>query len=315
MRDITNPVFHNEEKARAFLEKQRWPTGVICPFCNKQDAVNSLNGKSMGPGWYYCNACGQQKFTVRTGSVMERSHVPLAIWALAFRLIAASKKGMSSKQLQRMLGVTYKTAWFIAHRIREAMAPDAKSGPIGGDEKIVEADETYVGGRAANAKKGKGIPKKYPVVALVERHGSARTKALPAITGKNLREALVTNASRKSMLMTDDASLYYEIGKEFYAHQKVNHSKREYTDFCGFAHTNTVESFFAIFKRGIMGSFHSVSEQHLQRYADEFAFRWGTRSRLGIEDAERAALIVRGAVGKRLTYRRPDQAENPQAEG
>ena len=126
MRDITNPVFHDEEKARIFLEKERWPHGVVCPFCNKGDGVSVLNGKSIGAGWYYCNPCDQAKFTVRTGSIMERSHVPLAKWAMAFRLIAASKKGMSSKQLQRMLGVSYRTAWFIGHRIREAMSPDAK---------------------------------------------------------------------------------------------------------------------------------------------------------------------------------------------
>jgi hypothetical protein len=196
------------------------------------------------------------------------------------------------------------------HRIREAMPPGRGSGPIGGDEKIIEADETYVGGKARNAHRGKPVPKKHMVVALVERHGEARVRHLADISGKNVREALVTNASRKSMLMTDEHTYYINIGKEFYAHQAVNHSKGEYTDHCGFAHTNTVESFFAILKRGVIGSFHSVSEQHLQRYADEFAFRWNTRSKLGIEDAERAALILKGAKGKRLTYRPIDKAQD-----
>jgi transposase-like protein len=306
MLNITDPVFHDEEKARKFLEDERWPAGIVCPFCNKQEGVASLNGQSMGPGWYYCNSCDQKKFTLRTGSVMERSHVPLAKWAMAIRLMAASKKGVSSKQLQRMLGVSYKTAWFISHRLRTAMSPSAS--PVGGDEKIVEADETFVGGRSTNRRKGKGPVDKVPVVALVERRGEMRAKVVPDVTAKTLREVLATQASRESYLMTDDSAVYFQLGKDFYSHSVVKHGERQYSALGGFAHTNTVESFFGLLKRGITGSFHSVSEQHLQRYVDEFAFRWNTRSALGVEDVERASLIVKGAVGKRLTYRRPDEA-------
>lgn len=309
MRDISSPVFHDEDKAREFLETERWPNGPVCPFCGSLDDVRALNGKSMGKGWYYCNACDQKKFTVRTGSVMERSHVPLAKWALAFRLIAASKKGMSSKQLERMLGVTYKTAWFMSMRIREAMSQDG-SAPIGGDEKFVEADETFIGGKSRNVQKGKPLSKKKPVVALIERHGEARARAVPDVTGKTVRDVVVTQASRDSYLMTDDAAIYFGIGKEFYSHSVVHHAKREYARLGGSVHTNTAEAFFAILKRGITGSFHGVSEQHLQRYVDEFVFRWNTRSALGVEDAERASLMVKAGVGKRLTYRRPDQAKD-----
>lgn len=309
MRDISNPVFHDEEKARAFLEGERWPNGVICPFCNKREGVTALKGKSMGPGWYYCNLCDQKKFTVRTGSVMERSHVPLAKWALAFRLIAASKKGMSSKQLERMLGVTYKTAWFMSMRIREAMSQDGLT-PIGGDEKFVEADETFVGGKSHNIQKGKPLSKKKPVVALIERHGEARARAVPDVTGKSVRNVVVTQASRDSYLMTDDASIYVGIGKEFYSHSVVQHAKREYARLGGSVHTNTAEAFFAILKRGITGSFHSVSEQHLQRYVDEFVFRWNTRIALGFDDSQRASAMVKAGVGKRLTYRPSDSAKD-----
>jgi transposase-like protein len=311
MINLTNPVFHDEEKARRFLESERWPDGVSCPFCGGFDAVRKLdkNG-AMGPGWFYCNSCDQQKFTVRTGSIMERSHVPLAKWAMAFRLFAASKKGVSSKQLQRMLGVSYKTAWFIGHRIREACKDAAGAPPLGGEGKVLESDETFVGGKAKTAHKSKPIPPKRPVHALVERGGKVRASHVPDVTAKTLRATLAKHADRRSALHTDDALANLSIGKDFAEHRTVVHTDGQYVSEDGLAHTQTVESFFAIIKRGITGSFHSVSEQHLQRYVDEFAFRWNTRSSLGIEDAERASLIVKAAVGKRLTYRRPDPA-NP----
>lgn len=311
MLDLTNAVFHDEEKARQFLEGERWPNGIICPFCGGLDDVRPLAKKgAMGPGWYYCNACKQAKFTVRTGSIMERSHVSLAKWAMAFRLFAASKKGVSSKQLQRMLGVSYKTAWFIGHRIREACKPDERAGAIGGPGKIVESDETFVGGKAKNVHRGKPEPRKHAVHALVERGGELRAKHVADVTAKTLRHSLRSQASRKSELHTDDALAYYYIGKEFDRHRTVVHSAKEYVSKDGQAHVNTAEAFFAILKRGVTGSFHSVSEQHLQRYVDEFAFRWNTRSALGVEDTERASMMVKAAVGKRLTYRRPDQTQD-----
>lgn len=317
--DITNPIFHDEEKARAHLEEQRWPDGPVCPHCGSQEAgtverkviapKKPPKGKKYRPqraGLYYCGKCEEQ-FTVTVGTVMESSHLPLHKWVLAIQLMAASKKGMSSKQIQRMLGVTYKTAWFIMHRIREAMTPALKtSGPLGGKGKVVESDETFVGGKAKNAKKGKPTPKKQPVVTLIERGGEMRAKHVADVTAKTVRNVLVTQVSRKSHLMTDDSLLYYWMGREFAAHDSVNHSKDEYVR--GKAHVNTAESFFAILKRGIMGSFHSVSEAHLQRYVNEFAFRWNHRAALDIDDCARANAIIKGAEGKRLTYRRPDGA-------
>jgi hypothetical protein len=238
---------------------------------------------------------------------MERSHIPLTKWLVGFRLMASSKKGISAHQMHRMMGITYKTAWFLNHRIREAMGLPVSSGPIGGKEKIVEVDETYVGGKGKNVHRGKPVPKKHMVVALIERDGEMRIKHVANVTGDKVKDALRRNVSRQSMLMTDDSPIYTMLGKEFYSHATVQHSKGEYTDFCGFAHINQAESFFAILKRGIVGSFHNVSEAHLQRYADEFAFRWNHRK---IDDEARANEIIKATAGKRLTYRRPDQATN-----
>lgn len=307
--NLTNPIFHDDNAARAHLEAQRWPNGPECPHCGEhhKNSITKLEGKAHRAGLYQCKSCREQ-FSVTVGTVFERSKVPLAKWVLATHLMAASKKGMSAKQIERMLGVTYKTAWFMMHRIREAMAIDPKtSGPIGGDEKVVESDETFVGGKAKNVHNFKPVPKKYPVVALIERGGEMRIKHVADVTGDKVRDALFTLVRRESMLMTDDAAVYHLIGKQFYCHAKVNHSAGQYVSGEGFNHVNTAESFFAIFKRGIVGSFHSVSEAHLQRYADEFAFRWNHRK---IDDAERANEILKASKGKRLTYRRIDQAAN-----
>ena len=305
---FTNPLFSDEAKARAWLENERWPDGVTCPFCGGLDQVKPLNSEAHGPGWYHCNDC-RKAFTVRVGSVMERSHIPLTKWALVFHLMAASKKGVSAKQVQRMLGFkSYKSAWFMCHRIREAMKPDAKAGPLGGPGKVLESDETFVGGKAKNAHKNKPIPPKRPVHALVERGGQVRASHVPDVTAKTLGAALEKVADRRSALHTDDSLANLSIGRGFAEHRTVAHTLSEYVSDDGEAHTQTVEAFFAIIKRGITGSFHSVSEQHLGRYVDEFAFRWNTRSSLGIEDAERASLMVKAAAGKRLTYRNPDKA-------
>jgi hypothetical protein len=220
--------------------------------------------------------------------------------------MAASKKGVSAKQVQRMCGFkSYKSAWFMCHRIREAMKSDSKAGPLGGPGKVLESDETFVGGKKKNVHKGKPEPKKKPVHALVERGGRISAKHIADVTAKTLRETLAKSADRRSTLHTDDALANLSIGKDFADHQTVAHTLGEYVR--GEAHTQTVESFFAILKRGVTGSFHSISEQHLQRYVEEFAFRWNTRSAMGIEDTERASRMVKGAVGKRLTYRRPNQ--------
>lgn len=303
---FTDPLFSDEDKAREWLESQRWPDGVTCPHCGSLDDVKPLASKAHGPGWYHCNAC-RELFTVRVGSVMERSHIPLTKWALVFHLMAASKKGVSAKQVQRMCGFTsYKSAWFMCHRIREAMKPDAKAGPLGGPGKVLESDETFVGGKKKNVHKGKPEPKKKPVHALVERGGEVRASHVPDVTAKTLGAALEKIADKRSALHTDDSLANLSIGKAFADHQTVAHTLGEYVSKDGEAHTQTVESFFAIIKRGINGSFHSVSEQHLQRYVEEFAFRWNNRSALGIEDTERASRMVKGAVGRRLTYRKAD---------
>lgn len=306
--DLTNPIFHDDDKAREHLEAQRWPNGPFCPHCGESENFARLHGKSHRPGLFHCNSC-EQAFTVTVGSVMERSKIPLTKWVLAYHLMAASKKGMSSKQLQRMLGVTYKTAWFLTMRIREAMSQDARThGPIGGSGKIVESDETFVGGKKKNVHVGKPEPKKHAVHALVERGGEVRAKHVPDVTAKTLRNAIVTQASRKSELHTDESLTYYWLGREFEKHRTVNHSKDEY--FKDGAGVQSAESFFALLKRGVYGTFHAVSEAHLQRYVDEAAFKFNNRSALGIEDTERANNAIKGGIGKRLMYRQPDKAKD-----
>ncbi len=307
--DITDPIFHDEEEAMAHLEKSRWPNGPFCPHCGSLN-VHRMAGVTQA-GMFLCNDC-RDKFTARVGSVMERSHIPVHKWLLAMHLMAASKKGMSSKQLQRMLAISYKSAWFLSMRIREAMRAEG-AAPIGGEGKIVESDETFVGGKKKNAHKGKPEPKKHAVHALVERGGEVRAKHVADVTAKTLRHAIVTQAHRKSEIHTDDALTYYHLGREFEKHRTVNHSQDEY--YKDGAGVQSAESFFSLLKRGVFGTFHSVSEQHLQRYCDEFAFRWNTRSSLGVEDAERAAELLKGIAGKRLTYRRPDEAQDAQTEG
>jgi hypothetical protein len=263
-----------------------------------------MEGKAHRPGLYQCNDCREQ-FSITVGTVLERSKIPLHKWVLASHLFAASKKGISSKQIQRMLGVTYKSAWFMTMRLREA-ATDPKAGPLGGEGKVVESDETFVGGKKKNAHKGKPEPKKHAVHALVERGGKVRAQHVADVTAKTLRRNLKEMVDRKSELHTDEALAYHWMGKKLFAkHRTVNHSQEEY--FKDGAGVQSAEAFFAILKRGVFGTFHSVSEQHLQRYVTEFAFRWNNRSALGVEDFERAAELLKGAAGKRLTYRPTDE--------
>ena len=251
--DLTNPIYHDNAKARAHLEALLWPDGPHCPRCGVVgDRITKLKGKSTRPGVYKCKDC-RKPFTVTVGTVMERSKVPLCKWVLAAQLMASSKKGMSALQLQRMIGTTYETAWFLFHRLRECTI-DPSRGPIGGENKVVEADETYVGGKAKNAKRGKPVPKKQPVFALVERDGEVRSFHVTNVNTKTLRPILVKNADRKSFLMTDEHTVYPSVGAEFAGHGTVNHSADEYVR-KAFYYTNTVESYFALLKRGMMGSF------------------------------------------------------------
>ena len=307
---LNSPIYKDEAKAREHLEALRWPDGAYCPRCGQTETVKKLGGAAAALGQYNCRDC-RKKFTVTVGTVFERSHIPLTTWLLAFHFMTASKKGMSAHQLHRMLGVTYKTAWFMAHRVREAMKPgtdDAKGG-LGGAGKAVEADETFVGGKAKN-RAFRAPAKKEAVVSLVEREGRVRSFHVANVTAKTLKPILYSQIDRASALMTDEALVYENLGKQFALHGTVNHSADEYARLGGYFHTNTVENYFSILKRGIVGTYHHVSEAHLKRYLAEFDFRHNERSALGVSDAERADKAIKGATGKRLTYRRTNESAN-----
>ena len=301
MFDLTNPIFSDANKAREHLEALHWPNGPVCPKCGETERLKRLEGKSTRPGVVMCNPC-RKPFTVTVGTIFEDSKIPLNKWLLAFRLMAGSKKGMSAHQLHRSLGITYKSAWFLAHRIREAMDGADGDGPLGGPDTVVEADETYVGGKARNRAFRQPAPKK-AVVALVERDGRARSFHVANVNAKHIRGLIVTNVSRDSHLMTDESVVYTRVGREFNGHSTVNHSAKEYVTTGGFKHSNTAENFFSIFKRGVIGTYHHMSEAHLGRYCREFDFRYNTRQ---FSDAERTDIALVGAIGKRLTYRRTD---------
>ncbi|ADH88028.1 ISSpo8, transposase [Ancylobacter novellus DSM 506] len=322
--NLTDAIFHDDDAAREHLESIRWADGVYCPHCGNADAasIRKLAGKSHRPGLFQCNAC-RQHFTVTVGSVMERSKIPLSKWVLGFHLMAASKKGMSAHQLHRMLGVTYKTAWFMAHRIREAMKEDVTaSGPLGGEGKIVEADETYIGTRETPRKLSRGrVPtytkggkaggaQKRIVVGLVERGGKARMFHLNEATKETVREVLVRNVSAETTLHTDESRLYTTTGGEFAKHSTVKHSTKEYARREGdiVVHSNTIENVFAVFKRGMIGVYQHCGEAHLHRYLAEFDFRYNRRTALKVTDRERTEDAIRGAAGKRLTYQQTDNA-------
>jgi transposase-like protein len=295
--NITDPIFHDEAKAEAHIFNSRWPDGEpICPHCGSTNCM-VMGGKTQ-TGYWLCRDC-RDKFTVRTGTVMERSHVPLHKWLLATHLMAASKKGMSAKQMERMLGVTYKTAWFLCHRIREAMDEANDTGPLGGPGKVIESDEAFVGGFKNNRLSGKTAPKK-KIVTLVERDGRARSFHVTHVNFSIVRSALVTNADRSSHLRTDDARFYNTIGREFASHKTTLHSLREFSRGDG-NHSNTAENFFSILKRGVVGTYHHMSATHMHRYLAEFDMRYSTK---GENDTDRAALILKGMEGRRLTYRR-----------
>ena len=299
--ELQNPIFTNENAAREALEVCRWPNGPVCPHCGSVERIVLIGGekRSHRSGLYYCNGCKGQ-FTVTVGSVFERSKVPLTKWWLATFLLGSSKKGMSSHQLHRMLGVTYKTAWFMTHRIREAMR-EGHFEPLGGEGKFVESDETYTGGKAKN-RAYKAPPPKEAVVALVERGGKVRSFHVPEVTAQTMKPIIVDAITKDSHFRTDESGVYWNIGEQFASHTTVVHSIGEYVR--GDAHTNTIEGYFSILKRGIYGVYHHVSQQHLKRYLGEFDFRYNYRVALGFTDKQRTDAIMRGIAGKRLTYRR-----------
>ncbi len=300
---LSEARFHNEDAARKHLEAIRWPDGAVCPHCGGADRNSKLEGESHRKGLYFCGDCRQQ-FTVTVGTVFERSKIALHKWVLATHLICASKKGMSSKQLERMLGVTYKTAWFMTHRIREAMK--ASGGLLGSGGKPVEADETYWGNETTKKRYNAdaGYEHKMKIVSLVERGGNKRTFHVDRVNAKTLRPILQAHIAPEAHLMTDEAKVYKPIGKKFAKHSSVNHRAYEYSR--GDVTTNSVESSFALLKRGLIGTFHHVGEQHIQRYATEFDFRWNHRK---VTDTERTDAALRGIHGKRLTYRRTDRED------
>src|SRR6202047_3597339 len=307
--DLTDKTFTDEAAARAHFEKMRWPDGPICPHCGVINEATELKGKSTRPGLYKCRAC-QKPFTATMGTLYERSHIPLNKWLLATHLMTASKKGISAHQLWRMLGFgSYRTAWFMSHRIREGMRElfPEESGPLRGKGKTVEIDETFVGGLEKNKHRSKrkhvgtGGAGKQVVFSLVERGGKVRSDHVPAVTAETLRPILMAQVHEATFVMTDEGATAKSLGRGFEKHGMVNHSIGEYVR--GDIHTNTIEGYFSIFKRGIHGVYHHVSQQHLKRYLVEFDFRYNERIALGIEDEARADKLIGGIVGKRLLYR------------
>ena len=299
----------SEEQARKYLESLCWPDGAECPHCNSKN-VASLQNKASGnrkrrEGLYSCRDCRKQ-FTVTVGTIFEGARIPIRTWLLAFSLMFASKKGISSHQLHRMLGITYKSAWFMSMRVRHAMAKEPLVGMLSGK---VEADETYVGGKIGNMsnyqrrkirKTGSRFDNKTPVLALVERDGNVRTRVVANVTSKNLKTFLTENIAKKSTLYTDEFRGYKNIGKEFSKHRTVMHNIHQYVK--GDASINSAESFFSLLKRGVTGSFHHISPEHLQRYSDEFSWRWNRRK---VSDEERTINTLKMIEGAKMYYRDP----------
>jgi transposase-like protein len=311
-------IFTDEIAARKHLEKLQWPEGPICPHCGVINEATLLEGKSTRPGVYKCRPC-QKPFSVTVGTVFEDSKVPLTKWLLATELLTSSKKGISSHQLSRMLGVTYKTAWFMSHRIREAMTPNAGSEPpLGGDGFVVEADETYIGKK--DGPKGRKHPSaggyghKRTVLSLVERGGKIKSFKLGGNTKAEISKAIYENVDRASTLHTDMAQSYRFLLPAD-QHERVDHSKEFVREgrTGDKVHTNTLEGFFSVFKRGMVGTYQHCGEQHLQRYLAEFDFRANYRIALGYDDNERAQIALQGIAGKRLTYRRINKASDDKA--
>lgn len=305
---LSQKHFHDEKAAYKFVEARVWPDGPTCPHCGGVERISAMKGKSTRIGAYKCYQC-RKPFTVKIGTIFESSHVKMNLWLQAIYLMASSKKGISSNQLHRTLGVTLKTAWFMSHRIREAMRAGSLE-PMGGEGQIVEADETYFGKREETymSPQRKGRPfiksgraaQKRAVVSLIERGGQVRSFHVKQATKINVAKIVSDNIDHESRLFTDESRLYTAVGKEFAAHETVKHSAKEYVR--GEVHSNTIESYFSIFKRGMRGTYQHCAEKHLHRYLAEFDFRHNKRVALGVNDLSRADNILSGIVGKRLTY-------------
>jgi transposase-like protein len=309
MLDLTDPIYSDETAARTHLEEIRWADGVYCPNCGGFEGIKKLGGKAAEKGLWHCTPC-RKKFTVTVGTVFERSHIPLTKWLAAFHLMCASKKGVSAHQGHRMLGITYKTAWFMWHRIREAMKRGGVSmPPMGGKGKVVEADETYFHDKpeakrravsTGSGKKMTGPSNKRTIISLVERGGQVRSFHVEDAYVGNVAKIVRDNIAKESRLHTDESTLYKTVGREFASHERVNHGQKEYAR--GDVTTNTIEGVFSVFKRSMKGVYQHCDERHLHRYLAEFDFRYNNRSSLGVNDKERAREALRGVSGKRLTY-------------
>ena len=294
---LSAPQFHDEEKAFAYVESRLWPEGPVCPHCGGVERISKMQGKSTRTGLYKCYQC-RKPFTVRMGTLFESSHVKLHVWLMAIYLIAGSKKGISSNQLARTLGLTVKSAWFLSHRIREAMR-EGGFDLFGANGGAVEVDETYIGRKAGAGNPKGGWGHKMTVLGLVDRN-SGKSRFFHVDGGKEIQGIVLENLSREARLMTDEHVMYRRIGREFAEHGAVHHYNKEYAR--GDVTTNTIEGAFSIFKRGMRGVYQFCSEKHLHRYLAEFDFRYSNRIALGCDDLERADRMLRGVVGKRLKY-------------
>ena len=302
---LSHKRFHDEQAAYDWVEAHLWPTGAVCPKCKATgERVTKLQGKSTRIGTYKCKDC-RKPFTVKVGTIFEDSHIPMRIWLQAIALMCASKKGISANQLHRMSGLTLKSAWFMAHRIREAMRSGSFASPMGGSGGVVEIDETYIGQRE-DVEMTRGPAHKNIVLSLVERGGEVRSFHVDRADMYTATTLARANIAKESRVMTDEAKSYQSLGMTFESHDTVNHSQDEWSreeQGKPLIHTNTVESYFSVFKRGMRGTYQHCAEKHLHRYLAEFDFRHNNRIALNINDDERSANALSGVKGKRLTYR------------
>lgn len=307
---LSQKHLQDEQAAYEWVEARVWPNGPVCPHCKGTERISKMQGKATRIGLYKCYQCRKQ-FNVKVGTIFEKSHVAIHLWLQAFYLIAGSKKGISSNQLHRTLGVTLKTAWFMSHRIREAMRTGSLATPIGGNGGIVEADETFIGqkkgAKPKGEKKGRGYAHKHAVLSVVERGGEVRSIHVDDIKAKTVVPILKANITREARVMTDEAGQYVHLSKEFAEHGVVRHGAGEYVR--GDIHTNTLEGYFSIFKRGMKGVYQHCAQKHLHRYLAEFDFRYNNRIAKGVNDEARAIKAVEGVVGKRLTYQTANSAK------
>lgn len=305
---LNAPHFQNEDAAFEYVEAHLWPRGPVCPHCGEKERIGRLSGKTTRKGLRKCYAC-RKPFTVRIGSIFEDSHLALHLWLQVIHLMCSSKKGISTRQIQRFLSCSMKTAWHLTHRIRHAMSDSSEAGPLGGMGKVVEVDETYFGNlapekapirKSRTGRVAQGPSFKRGILSLVERGGEARSFYVERTRSEDVVRLVRENVAKESRLHTDEHRMYLAVGKEFATHERVNHGKKEYAR--GDVTTNTVEGFFSVFKRGMRGIYQQCDEKHLHRYLAEFDFRYNARQSLGVNDQQRTSRAVMGGKGKRLTY-------------